>query len=180
MNTAANQSPPTRTASKKRISISTLGYGIFIVSSAAFMQQVWSYLEKLIGKGELRASCLQLSLAIAGVWVSYQIIRRRETLKIIVGAAILSLAFWFAVRQSTMVEKMHVLEYGFLGWLALRDLHKLKPSFKPFLYAFLFVALISIADESFQTFLPYRYGDLRDVKLDIISGLFGIALYSIK
>lgn len=71
-----------------------------------------------------------------------------------------------------------MLEYGFLGWMAARDLigqgNKLA---KPFLTAFLFAFLVGVADELFQKYLPYRVGELRDVATNLVSSFFGIILF---
>lgn len=144
------------------------------------MQQVWRYLEKLMGKDLVKILCLLFSLAIAGLWIGYLIGKRRGFLRPFAACLILFVGFIFALSQPVIVEKMHVLEYGFLGWLALRDFNKAKPSFKSFLCTLLFVVIISALDEFFQKLLPYRYGQISDMNLNIISGLFGIVLFAAK
>lgn len=71
-----------------------------------------------------------------------------------------------------------MLEYGFLGWMAARDLigqgNKL---IKPFLAAFLFAFMIGAGDELLQKYLPYRVGELRDIATNIASSFLGIILF---
>ena len=78
------------------------------------------------------------------------------------------------------LKKVHVLEYGILGYLAFRDLSKRnKKIFKDILLAFSFISLIGIMDETFQGFLPYRVREIRDVATNVVSGLLGIFQYFI-
>jgi VanZ family protein len=94
--------------------------------------------------------------------------------------ALFYLGLNFSWRQPYFVEKLHIFEYGFLGWLVTRDLNKKKISIKAILLSALFVLLVAGLDEGFQYFLPYRVCDIRDVITDGISGAFGIALCLLK
>jgi len=54
-------------------------------------------------------------------------------------------------------EKIHVLEYGVLGWFASRDLVKPEQRISSILLVLVFVGLVGLLDELFQAALPYRY-----------------------
>lgn len=83
----------------------------------------------------------------------------------------------FAYWQPYVTEKIHILEYGFLGWLAVRDLNRNKAYVKSAILAIFYIFLIGALDEAFQKCLPYRVGEIRDVVTNIISGLLGIMLF---
>jgi VanZ family protein len=95
---------------------------------------------------------------------------------------ILITSFLFGWQQPYFVEKMHVLEYGLLGWLAARDLRRNPRSniVLTILFSILFVLLIGSLDEGFQRLLPYRVGEIRDVITNVVSGSFGVILFLIK
>jgi len=65
-------------------------------------------------------------------------------------------------------ERIHLVEYGLLGLLASRQVEPL-----PVLGL---LAAVSVADESLQSLLPSRVGDLRDVAVNMGSGLLGLCL----
>lgn len=158
----------------------TIGLGVFIIISASFMNQVWVFLEGAWGRDNVVIACTSL-FAIFAIFVLANAIKsRRGFLTILLNLVILALVFVFAWQQPLFDERMHVLEYGFLGWLACHDLNKYRRSVGRILLAFLFVFLIGTLDEAFQLFLPYRTGDIKDVIVNAISGVFGIALFLIR
>lgn len=139
------------------------------------MRQVWEFLGKSLGKADLSVICVFFICAIA---IFYYIIKFHFSItRIIVNLVILFFGFIFAWQQPFLVEKMHVLEYGFLGWLSIRDLSKNKVLIKSILFAILFVLFITTLDEGFQKLLPYRVGELRDVITNVISGIFGVIVF---
>lgn len=80
-----------------------------------------------------------------------------------------------------MVEKMHVLEYGILAWLAMRDLTEGKRNLtKSGFLAFVFIFIVACLDEGFQKLLPWRVCDIRDVLTNAISGMLGISLFLLR
>lgn len=160
----------------------TLGLAIFIIISAAFMQQVWQYLGRLLGQGTLRFFCLLLYLSTAIFMIFRAVKSGLKPSRIIASVGITVAGFVFAWRQPFFVEKMHVLEYGVLGWLATRDLcsGSCIKKIKPIILSLLFIALIGSLDEGFQKFLPYRVGEIRDVITNVISGGIGITLSLLK
>ncbi|MDD2689349.1 MAG: VanZ family protein [Candidatus Omnitrophica bacterium] len=158
----------------------TVGAGVFIIISASFMNQVWVFLEKVAGSDNLVIACASL-FAIFSIFVlAHAIKSKRGFLMILLNLTILSLVFVFAWQQPPFDERMHVLEYGFLGWLTCCDLNKYKSSLVRILLAFLFVLLIGASDEAFQVFLPYRTGDIKDVIVNAVSGAFGITLFLVR
>jgi VanZ family protein len=84
---------------------------------------------------------------------------------------VLLLAAVFAAMMMPIPEEtLHIVKYGGLGFVAQALVHKQGVSNR---LAFAFVIVISIFDEVIQHYLPYRVGDLRDVGLNIASGLWG-------
>lgn len=163
-----------------KLSIVTVGFGSFIIISASFMNQAWRYLEEVAGRDNLVISCAALFLAFAIFVLADTIKSRRGFLRYFALSVILSLVFLFAWQQPLFDERMHVLEYGLLGWLASRDLGKYRVSFPHIFFALLFLLFISVLDEAFQWFLPYRVCDIKDVAVNLVSGTFGIILFLLR
>ena len=160
-----------------RINKFTLGFGLYIIISASFMRQVWEFLGKAFGQNNVKIFCLLLFLTTTILIITYIIRFHFSILRIIVTLAVIIFAFIFAWRQPFFTERMHILEYGLLGWLAVRDFSKNKPALKAAFFAILFVFLVGSIDELFQKLLPYRVGEIRDVITNIISGALGIILF---
>lgn len=73
-------------------------------------------------------------------------------------------------------ERMHLLEYGFLSFLTYR-MYRVKATWRrAAFYAFFTVSFCGTLDEVIQHFLPNRVGDLRDVVINMWSGLLGLIL----
>jgi len=162
-----------------RLSALTLIYAAYIVISASFMQQVWQFLMRVLGKHALYLLCGNLYLFLAVIVLLRIFKSRLHFLRVIGSIIILVLSFLFAWRQPFFVEKMHVAEYGFSGWLAMRDLRRRHTigMTKAMLFSVLFILLVGSIDEGFQKLLPYRVGEIRDVITNVISGLSGIVLF---
>ena len=75
------------------------------------------------------------------------------------------------------VEKVHILEYGVLGWFIARDLIKVKRKNTGIILACIFCIVVGVLDELFQAVLPYRVFDLRDIVFNGLGGAWGIILY---
>jgi VanZ family protein len=83
----------------------------------------------------------------------------------------------FVWQMKIPIERIHILEYGILGWFAGRDLVGKEKKIWGILLALIFVGLIGVLDEVFQAILPYRYFDLRDVGFNELGGVWGVVMY---
>ena len=160
-----------------KLSKITIAYGLYIIISASFIQQVWKFLGEAAGEGNVKRGGIFLFCTL-----SFFILRRIvkfhfSAARLIVNVIILFVAFAFAWSKPIFVEKMHVIEYGILGWLVTRDFSKDRAAFKSIVASLIFILIIGSLDEFFQKILPYRVGEVRDVVINIISGAFGVILY---
>ena len=163
-----------------KLSKLTISLGIYIIVSAIFMNQVWGLFERSIGAQNVRALAIS-ALFIAAMLLFWRVIRSStDILKMLLNLAIIGSLLIFSLRQPYLVEKLHVVEYGLLGWLAGRDLNKNKVLLKNVFFAFFFAALISLLDEGLQRLLPWRVGDLRDVFTNFISSALGLVFFALS
>ena len=164
-----------------RISKVTFIFGLFIILSAAFMGQVGRFISEKLGKPyfELLIGILFLLSAAGLILYLKRAVLGKIKLPIFIGVFIA----WslFAWHLDILVERMHLLEYGLLGWLAIRDtLRKKKGIVKASIFSALFILGVGIVDEAFQWWLPYRVGDTRDVVFNEVGGLWGMSLFLIS
>ncbi|MCX5686906.1 MAG: VanZ family protein [Candidatus Omnitrophica bacterium] len=95
-------------------------------------------------------------------------------------AAVLFLYLFFIFRWTEIpAEKLHLLEYGFLSCLVLKVVSNVRSRMRQYLYAALIVGAIGCVDELIQKFLPNRVCDPKDMALNFISGILGLALIDI-
>jgi VanZ family protein len=167
-----------QTSQSQKLSKSTIGFGAYVVVSAAFMLQLRNWLIRAFGDPAVMA-CFRLFFILIFILVVLFVSRRYLSLfKTCVVSVVFILGYLLAMWQPYFSEKTHVLTYGLLGCLAAKDLIDPKRIFKykNIMITVCFVALISALDEIFQGFLPYRFCDTRDFITNIISGALGISL----
>jgi len=78
----------------------------------------------------------------------------------------------FAIQLERPEERIHFLEYGFLGFLVYKGFEKVN-TLRPLVMGG-FVIAVGAVDEIIQWFLPNRVGDLRDVAFNSLGGLLGL------
>ena len=145
------------------------------------MKQVFDTWKVYFGKNAI-ISFFFLACILVILTVLYRSIKSRVNLKkLSLICVICAAGFIFAWRQPYLSEKAHVLEYGVLGWLAVRDLVKDKGNIlKSLFYALIFVAIIGSLDEGYQKLLPWRVCEIRDIVTNVLSGALGIVLFILR
>jgi len=164
-----------------KVSRNTLIWSLFIITSAFYMRQVLNFLFSNIGKTGVGVILLVLFLGI-GIILFLEIFKKRFPLwRIVLFIVVLFLGYIYAFKMRILEEKIHLIKYGILGWLAIKDFSKIKKEiYISILFSILFVLVVSSIDETIQYFLPYRVGDLRDVGFALIGGAWGVTLYLIS
>ncbi|HAP66441.1 MAG TPA: hypothetical protein DCQ99_01200 [Nitrospinae bacterium] len=130
----------------------------------------------------LSSVCYIISIVIFFTIIGYLAFVRKECrASVYVWLFVLSSVYALLIfRQKLPAEKFHFFEYGLFSYFShnavkendiIARLLKFKNSY---VIAFIFILVISLIDEFIQYFLPNRVGDLRDVFLNIISGVLGL------
>jgi len=165
---------------KINISKNTIIWALFIIISASFMRQALNFLVKNLGWSGIKMmlGCLFLVGGVAAFFYLYK--SRPSVMRIFLFLCILGAGFFYALRMEIIEEQLHLIKYGLLGWFTIKDI--VKPVKIPFrvLIAVLFCLSIGGIDEIFQIFLPWRVGDIRDVLLAGIGGMWGTTLFLIS
>ena len=163
----------------KRFSWVTIGYGVYIVVSASFMLQVDEWLEAKVGLFFLSHAFWTAAIFVLVVSIAYALISKPRLRRVSAVILVFALGYLVGMLQKSCAEKVHVLVYGLLGYIASRDILNVKIAVKvkDIAIALGFVALISACDEGFQLILPYRFGDFNDFATNVLSGAVGVGLF---
>jgi len=149
------------------------------VVSASFMLQVNLWLTSKVGDPLLARAFWAAAIAAATISLAYAAIARPFIIRICAVILIFSLAYILGLWQTYFEERTHILMYGLLGFLAMRDLagsgKALK--FKSIALSMAFTAVISALDEAFQLILPYRFGEMKDFYTNVLGAALGVALF---
>jgi hypothetical protein len=77
------------------------------------------------------------------------------------------------------IERVHLLEYGVLGWLAWRAVRQHVTPRVAFGLAALLTAALGWGEELVQWVTPGRYYDLRDVAMNALGGVLGLGVVAL-
>ena len=158
-----------------RLTPATRGLAGYIVLSSAYNRQLMEFLEKFIGGRGFNA--LVYGVLIAAVAAVFVYSRKERAHAFWALAAVLVTALVAAFSMRIPAERVHILEYGLLGWLCARDAGRSGLGLTAAVWAALAAALVGVADELFQKALPYRVCDIRDMIINALSVSWGTAVY---
>ena len=191
--------PVTETPSRLRRYAAALAVSLAIWCTSPFLGLVRDALFDRFSERAVRILAvslgilLMLVLAVA-VWKMWQKLRRGDLHAWQwLGLAVVLGLLWFQVHgfkigipSSDIAEKIHIVEYGALAILLYRAARR-APRFSAeaghrvgdlgvVIVPLFGAALAGVVDESVQGFFQLRTGDIRDVALNALAGLTGLAL----
>ena len=158
-------------------------FAAYIILSAAFMSQVFDFLEKNLGRQFIIGVFFVLFIGLFFIFFKeFKKYKYFPISKFMFFLVVFAIGIIYAIRLEYMSEKLHLFYYGVLGWMSAGDgiefFYKRK-KLKTWILALLWVGLIGYLDELFQMVLPYRVYDIRDIYTNIFSGLWGISIFFI-
>lgn len=152
-----------------RLAMLLLLWLCFILFNTFLGRQVQTVLLSAGGRDLILAVILLTGICSA-LFLAGEFKRAGLSLKLKPLIVLLSLAAIAAFLMPIAEERLHIIKYGGLGFLAQALVNRQIISIR---WALCFLIAVSVMDEVIQHFLPYRVGDLRDVALNIVSGLWG-------
>lgn len=163
--------------SKDKDWVLLIGYVALIYVTLPFMPNIVYFFSSLLGQYFYVTATMMLIGIVLIIFTA--ILRRRPVSKnsafYMAVAAVFALYLFFLLFATPIVaEKMHLIEYGFLSYLALRAVKGVKSHHIRYLLVVLIIIVVGYCDELIQKFTPCRYYELRDVMLNIISGVLGL------
>ena len=160
--------------SKYRLWILIIFYVIFIYVSLPFFPVFISILRGFISKELLNLLSLALPFSffmMLSIWVYKKKYKAKQFLLIISPLLLLT---YLSLSLDVWVERIHFVEYAFLGLLISRAVNV--TNLHSIIFTGCLVTLIGAVDEIIQWFLPNRVGDMRDVFMNSVGGLSGLWL----
>lgn len=153
-----------------------VAYIALVYATVPLVPAVWDRLE-IHTDGAIRHLGTLVILGLAGVVVSG--VRRRVGRQDWVPYAVLvaifiAYGYLLAVFGTYPAERLHLIEYGLVGWTLFRALRLDLSNGRAYVAAVLLTVLVGIGDESIQWVLPQRFFELKDVGLNTISGVLGL------
>jgi len=163
-----------------RISKITLSFGLLVVLSASFARPLFFYLFKKFGRNQTEIALGLFFLLLSYLATIYIFKQTLPAYRKLFFFLLFILGLILTLKIPIFAERIHVLEYGLLGWLAMNDNIKGDIKLRFIVSSLLIVLFFGALDEEFQFFLPQRVSDLKDVLLDFLSGGWGVALFLLK
>src|SRR3989338_2774538 len=155
-----------------------IGYVGLIYLTLPLTPKLFSFLSKSLGPN--LKNILNVSLIGVVLFLFYIFPKRIEGggWKTRLGlAAVLSIYIVILARYTPIIaEKVHLIEYGFLGYLVLRAFRESRLVKTRYICVIFIIAIVGYLDEVIQGLLPNRVYDVSDIYLNIISGLLGLIL----
>ena len=165
---------------KKRAWVFVIVYVLFIYSTLYVMRDILNFLKITLGKG--------FDALVYGIFGLLFFVGIGFLLRSSQGAAWVHIkrATWYivffviigviAIHLKIPEERIHLVEYGILSFFVYRALRFDFSGFILFFLTFVTVSGFGFFDEVIQGILPNRYFGWRDVLLNAIGGIMGIAL----
>ena len=151
-------------------------YIAFVYSTIPLMPQIWKILQehtqgaiRYLGIGVIGVVALVL---LVQVWRS---VGTRTLKPYIVLILVCPIYAYLLGRYATFpAERLHLVEYGFMGFVFLRALRIDFAAPNAYIMSFALTVLVGFGDECIQWVLPQRFFELKDVQLNAISGALGL------
>ena len=117
-----------------------------------------------------------MTLFAAGM-LYFLIRRKKDRFRILFSGLILTAAYTLAFKYLVLypAEQFHFLEYGALSWMVYFMLIRENSLKKIIAVVLVFGAAAGILDEVIQHFLPQRHFEWRDILINLISSILGLA-----
>ncbi len=167
---------------KKIINIAVLfAYITLIYSTLSVMPSIFAALRKAAGHSfDITANSIMIAVPL----ILFVILNRKlKHNRYAVYAGILLVICIYAglikYMKPSIAEKVHLFEYGLLGYLALNVFDGLFPAAVSYLGAIGVFSVVGYCDELIQRTLPNRVYDIRDVAMNVVSGFLGLALVAL-
>lgn len=158
-----------------------VGVSIVVLASAPAIGQIRGAIQSAFpGQYRLILGGFVVAAIVAGVLYAVATVRERRVLRFgLIGAAIAA-GTWYSLATATgnanvdAVERFHFAEYGFLA-LLYHGVWRDRSAAAALLLAFLAVFMVGTLDEGIQWFVPIRVGEWRDVLLNSVAIICGLA-----
>ncbi len=159
------------------ISNLTIYWASFLIICSTFMRYVVDFLLFNLGGMAGIAIFVWIIFALAGLTAACFLFRKFNFKIWIIEAIVILIGIISALQISDPVERIHLVEFGFLGALSASDQAVNNKFIKSLLFAMLTGLLVATLDETLQYFIPRRFADIRDVIFGLLGSTWGASIY---
>ena len=159
--------------------LATISYIILIYLCLPITFDLVKWINARASLGKIVNSSIVLILTTFAFAVSLKLLKAKR-IKILTG--LLSCSFLLMIGLMNIklpVERIHILEYGFLAVLACGAFQFDFSKRKSAVASLCFAALVGLFDEVIQYYLPNRFFEMRDVMLNVAGAVLGLVFYGI-
>ena len=160
-----------------KISKITIFWTAYLIISPVFMRQVLNFILKFLEKSGLAIILWVLFLLSGGVASFYLYKSRPAIWRIFLFLGIFAVGLFYASQVKIVEERMHLINFGLLGWLIIRDISRFKKGIMGIGFSLLFCIFLAIIEETLQLWIPNRVAQASDVLLAIMGSIWGISLF---
>lgn len=164
-------------ALKMKISNITIFWAAYLIISPVFMRQVLNFILKLLEKSGLAIMLWVLFLLGGGVASLYLYKSRPAAWRVFLFLGIFAAGLFYASQVKIVEERIHLINFGLLGWLIIKDISRFKKGIMRIGLALLFCIFVASIEETLQLWIPNRVVQTHDVLLGVIGGVWGISLF---
>lgn len=151
-------------------------YTLFILATLPIMPEIWKILGARFGKSVTFVPYV-LGAGLFSFFIFYILFYKEKRLVLVLWLSLFFIICFFFMKQLELpAERIHLLEYGVLGYLIYKALENDLKKRDIYLLTPFVVFGISIFDEGIQYLLPNRVGDFKDVFLNWFSGILGLII----
>ena len=150
----------------------------FVYATIPLMPEVWKILNEYT-QGAIRyAGVLVVVLVCIAILVRIWQRVRASHWKPYVALGLIFLVYVYVLNKYTTfpAERLHLVEYGFVGYFFFKALRLDLSERSAYLVSFVLTVIVGFGDESIQWILPQRFFELKDVQLNALSGGLGLLL----
>ena len=151
-------------------------YSVCLCFSGAYLYKLARWTDT-VGMGWIGPGTLRAILVIASILLCIQLIRallKQRYLHILFLILIAGCFIPAYLNLHRPLERFHFLEYGILGVLIFWTFSPRRYSLQFYLLALNILLGVSFFDEIFQGFVPERIYDIKDIWINIFSGMIGL------
>ena len=158
-----------------------LVYLTAVYATLPFARAIWRQMAPLIARREslwfMAAGVVLAAVLAVRAWAAGP--RRRVGGVVLLAAVLAAYAALLLVfyRGRLTIEKVHLIEYGVLAYLALNAANVTRHGGTGALLAGAFVAAAGAGDEALQKLIPLRYFDVYDIVANWLGGALGAAAW---
>lgn len=155
-----------------------VAYVAFVYSTIPVLPQVWGALLEYT-EGSVRYLGIAI-VVLAGIGFGIGIWRRAQgqRWRVVLALGFIAPIYAYLLYEFAKfpAERLHLVEYGLMGYVVLRALRIDLSPVPAYLASFVIAVLIGVGDECIQWVLPQRFFEVKDIQLNAVSAVLGLLL----